>query len=68
MTTDRGTTIFNWINEQLNAGRTVQATTYLTVTRIKPKHRDMLRVRNGHCEVQRGKHWDSINYCKITAY
>jgi hypothetical protein len=64
-----GDKIFNWISERVNEGRTVYATTYLRSLKIQKKHVDagMVRVRDGHCEVQRGKAWDSINLCKITA-
>lgn len=63
----RGQQIKNFIDEQHAAGRTVYASTYLKTIKIAPKHADMVRVRGEHCEVQRGKHWDSINYTKITA-
>jgi hypothetical protein len=56
-----------WIAARLSEGRTVYATSYGHAIKITPKHVDLIRVRNGHCEVQRGRRWDSINGCKITA-
>lgn len=63
----KGQEIHDWIMARLDEGRTVYATTYLVQIRITAKHRDCLRVSGDHCEVQRGKHWDSINGCRITA-
>jgi hypothetical protein len=62
-----GEKIHTWIMERLAEGRTVYATTYLVQIVIKPKHAAMVRLANGHCEIQRGKRWDSINGAKITA-
>lgn len=67
MTEEIGTKIYNFIMQQLDAGRTVYATTYLRSIKIAPKHRAMVRLSGKHCEVQRGRSWDSINGCKITA-
>ncbi len=65
--TDRGQTIYDWMNERWNEGMTVYATTATNSVKIAPKHRDRVRYNNGHCETQHGKRWDSVNYCKITA-
>lgn len=62
-----GDKIYRWINERLDEGCTVYATTYLRSIKIQAKHRHMVRVRGEHCEVQQGRRWDSINGCKITA-
>lgn len=62
-----GKTIYDWIAARLDEGRTVYATTYLVCIKIAPKHRDCVRLSGDHCEVQRGKRWDSINGAKITA-
>lgn len=59
--------MYDWIVARLTEGRTVYATNYLTVIKIAPKHRETVRLRGNHVEVQRGKRWDSIIYCKITA-
>lgn len=63
----QGEKIYNWITARHAEGRTVYATTYLKSIKIAPKHADLVRLHNGHCEVARGRHWDSINFCKITA-
>ena len=59
--------IYSWIMARFDEGRTVYVTTYTRCTAYKPKHRTMFRVKGSHCEVQHGKYWDSINFCKITA-
>lgn len=59
--------MYDWIMARLDEGRTVYATNYLRSVKIAPKHRAMVRLRGNHVEVQRGKHWDSIVGCKITA-
>jgi len=64
---DRGEKMYNWIVARLDEGMTVYATTYLISLKLSKKHKAMIRYRNGHCEVQRGRRWDSINGCKITA-
>ncbi len=64
---DRGEQIMKFITEQHAEGRTVYAQTYLKTIKLAPKHAHMVRVKNGHCEVQFGKRWDSINYCRISA-
>lgn len=64
---DRGTEIHEWIKARHASGMIVYAATALRVIKLKPKHASMVRSRNGHCEVQMGKRWDSINYCKLTA-
>lgn len=66
---DRGEQIFNWIKAQTDEGATVYAATYLKVLKITRKNmeRGLVRYRGGHCEVARGRNWDSINFCKITA-
>lgn len=63
----RGEKIYNWIEDVHSKGFTVYATTYLKSIKIAPKNINMVRVNNGHCEIQMGKSWDSINYCKLTA-
>lgn len=63
----RAEEIMNWIKDRHAEGRTVYASTHLRSIKIAPKHAAQVRVRGDHCEVQMGKRWDSINYCKITA-
>ena len=67
MDSTTGTKIYDWVMERLDEGRTVYFTTYLRSTYIKKKHAHMIRVSGAHCEIQRGRHWDSVNGCKITA-
>lgn len=62
-----GQKIYNWINDRLDEGLTVYVTTYTKCTKIQAKHSDCLRVNGSHCEITRGRNWDSINFCKITA-
>jgi hypothetical protein len=63
----RGETIKAWIDARHADGLTVYATTALKSIAIAPKHAHLVRLNGSHCEVARGKKWDSINYCKITA-
>ena len=62
-----GETIYNWIMERLDEGRTVYATNYLRSFKITAKHRDCVRLSGDHCEIQLGRRWDSINGCRISA-
>ncbi len=66
---DRGEVIYNWIKERVDEGCTAYATTCLRSIKITAGTftRGLIRYRNGHCEVARGRHWDSINFCKISA-
>lgn len=66
-TVNRGQKIYNWIKDVHSKGYTVYATTAIKSIKISPKHINMVRIKNGHCEIQMGKRWDSINYCKLTA-
>lgn len=59
--------IWDWINARWDSGMTVYATNYLSSLKITPKNRSMVRLNGSHVEVQRGRHWDSIIGCKITA-
>lgn len=60
--------MYEFIMSQLDAGRIVQATNYLTCIRLSAKHREAIRLLGNHVEVRRGKRWDSIIGCKITAH
>ena len=64
---DLGQKIHDWIKAQHAAGRTVYIHTCLKVIRVSPKRADCIRYSAGHCQVARGKYWDSVNYCKFTA-
>lgn len=65
--TSRGATIHEWIKARHAEGRTVYASTPLRVIKLAPKHAAMIRVSGEDCQVQMGRRWDSINWCKITA-
>ena len=67
MLTNRGEAIYEWIKARHAEGRTVYAATSLRVVKLAPKHASSVRLHGEHCEVQRGKRWDSINWCRITA-
>ena len=56
-----------WIKAQLGAGRDVYVSTYLRHTKYQPKHADMFKAFKNGAFVQRGKSWDCIDGCKITA-
>ena len=64
---NRGKQIYDWIMARLDEGYTVYASTHLKRIEIKPKHRGLVRLNGAHCEVARGRHWDSINFCRIEA-
>ena len=67
LTSAHGKKMFDWITEKLDAGFTVWISTVYQHTYLKPSHKDRIRYNKPHCEIMRGKHWDSINGCKITA-
>lgn len=57
-----------WVMARLAEGRTVSMTTRLRVTQIKPKHADLVRLRNGHCQVLHGKKgWLIMDGCRVSA-
>ena len=56
-----------WIAQQTAAGRTVYLTTYTRSTAVKTKHLDMLRATKSGLLLKRGKAWDCIDGCQITA-
>lgn len=60
--------MFRFIVENLDAGNSVSVTTYTRSVNYKPKHRDMFKIAGRNVYVQRGKAWDCINLCKITAW
>jgi hypothetical protein len=57
-----------WIKAHLASSHTIQITTYLRATRYTAKHADMFRLDGNALVVQRGRHWDCIDYCKISAF
>ena len=56
-----------WIKARLAAGDDVYVSTYLRSTKYQPKHADMFKAFKNGAFVQRGKNWDCIDGCKITA-
>lgn len=62
-----GKSIYDWIMERLTEGRTVYIATALRITYVRPKDRWAIRLNGAHCELARGRHWDSINGCNLTA-
>ena len=56
-----------WIKARLAAGDDVYVSTYLRATKYQPKHADMFKAFKNGAYVQRGKSWDCIDFCKITA-
>lgn len=56
------------INAHLEAGRTVQFTTYTTALRLTRKHIGMLKATKSGVYVQRGKSWDCVDGCKISVF
>jgi len=64
---NKGQKIHNWIQARLSEGLNVYIATHLKTIKVSKRHAGMFRVRDDHCEIQRGKHWDSINYCRISA-
>ena len=60
--------MFRFILTNLDAGNSVSVTTYTRSINYKAKHRAMFKLRGRDVLVQRGKSWDCINLCKITAF
>lgn len=60
--------MFRFILANLDAGNTVSVTTYTRSVNYKPKHRAMFKIVGRDVLVQRGKSWDCINLCRITAF
>jgi len=58
---------YNWIMENLRAGRTVYVTTYTKATKYTAKHAEMFKATKGGLYVQRGKNWDCLDYCGLVA-
>ena len=56
-----------WIEARWAEGRTVYITTYARSTAIKAKNAECLQAGRDGVYMRRGKHWDCINGCQITA-
>lgn len=57
-----------FIVSNLEAGKTVQLTTYTKATRYTAKHKDMFKATKGGAYVQRGKSWDCIDGVDLRAF
>lgn len=60
--------MFRFIISNLEAGNSVSVTTYTKSVNYKPKHIAMFKIVGRDVYVQRGKSWDCINGCRITAF
>lgn len=60
--------MFGFIIANLEACNSVSITTYTRSVNYKPKHKGMFKIVGRDVLVQRGKSWDCINLCKITAF
>ncbi len=60
--------MFRFIMVNLEAGNSVSLTTYTRSTNYKVKHKGMFKIVGKDVFVQRGKSWDCINGCKVTAF
>lgn len=60
--------MFRFIQTNLVAGNSVSVTTYTRSVNYKPKHKDMFKLSGSSVYVQRGKNWDCIDLCRITAF
>lgn len=60
--------MFRFIISNLEAGNTVSITTYTKSVNYKPKHKGMFKLCGRDVLVQRGKSWDCINLCRVTAF
>lgn len=59
---------YDWIMARLDEGKTVYISTATRHTKITPKHRwAVTQDSKGECYIARGKHRDSIAWCKLTA-
>jgi hypothetical protein len=60
--------MFRFILGNLDAGNSVSLTTYTRSVNYKAKHRAMFKLVGSSVYVQRGKAWDCIDGCRITAF
>lgn len=56
-----------WMAARIAEGRTVLITTHLRQVRLTAKHAAMIKATKTGAYVQRGKTWNCIDYCKISA-
>lgn len=62
-----GRAMFDWIQARWADGLTVYVHTHTRITKLTPKHSWAIRLKGDHCQMARGKHWDIIDFCKLTA-
>jgi hypothetical protein len=60
--------MFRFIVANLEAGNSVSLTTYTRSVNYKAKHKDMFKLAGSSVYVQRGKHWDCIDLCRVTTF
>lgn len=56
-----------WISARLSEGRKVYIQTNTRTTVCFAKHADMFKATRSGAYLQRGKKWDCIDFCKISA-
>lgn len=61
---------FEKIKTHLNAGRTVQFSTYMVALRVTKKHLDtgLIKLSGNNILIQRGKRWDCVNFCAVRIF
>jgi hypothetical protein len=65
----KGRKMFRFILANLEAGNSVSVTTYTRSVNYKAEHKTMFKLGvSGSVYVQRGKNWDCIDLCRITAF
>ena len=60
--------MFRFIVANLEAGNSVSLTTYTRSVNYKAKHKAMFKLAGSSVYVQRGKNWDCIDLCRVTAF
>jgi hypothetical protein len=63
----RGERMHAWILAALSRGATVYLFTYTQGIKLTAKHTSALRLRDGHCELQRRRHWEIVDLCAVRA-
>lgn len=56
-----------WINERFAEGRKVYIKTATRITVCTAKHAEMFRATRTGLYIHRGKNWDCIDFCQISA-
>lgn len=56
-----------FIRNHLSEGRTIYISTATRITKVSAKHADMFKATKSGAYIQRGRNWDCIDFCKISA-